>query len=89
MGRLSKAQKRAESLPAEGKLCAPGTETWPTRWQPRTGDTVELRQRGRTFRIGQVEVVMPDGSGFWLAADGADPRLYVPAGGEPEIWIRG
>ncbi|WP_415853445.1 hypothetical protein [Sinomonas sp. G460-2] len=50
---------------------------------------MELRQRGAIFRIGKVEVVMPDGSGFWLAADGADPRLYVPAGGEPEIWIRG
>lgn len=41
------------------------------------GDVVELLLHGRTLRTGAVEAVMPDGTGFWLAADGIDTRLYV------------
>lgn len=45
---------------------------------PSIGDTVELRQHDATIRVGEVESAMPDGSGFWLAAHGADTRIYVP-----------
>jgi hypothetical protein len=41
------------------------------------GDLVELLFHGRTLRTGVVDAVMPDGSGFWLAADGIDTRLYM------------
>lgn len=47
------------------------------RTRPTAGDVVELLLHGRTLRTGAVEAVMPDGTGFWLAADGIDTRLYV------------
>lgn len=56
---------------------------------PSTGDVVELRRHGTTFRIGAVEAVMPDGTGFWLASHGLDTRVYVASSeNELEIWIR-
>jgi hypothetical protein len=51
-------------------------------WRPRIGDSVELRRYAITFRIGTVETVMPDGTGFWLAPHGADGRQYVHIGDE-------
>jgi hypothetical protein len=47
---------------------------------PTAGDMAELLCRGRPLRIGAVDTVIPDGSGFWLAADGLGTRLYVHAG---------
>jgi hypothetical protein len=47
-------------------------------WEPATADVVELSRHGRTIRVGVVESVMPDGKGFWLAAQGLDTRVYVP-----------
>lgn len=56
---------------------------------PSAGDVVELRRHGTTFRVGAVETVMPDGTGFWLASHGLDPRVYVPSIEHGvEIWIR-
>jgi hypothetical protein len=45
---------------------------------PVGGGIVEIRQNSNTVRERIVEMVMPDGSGFWLAAEGADKRVYVP-----------
>lgn len=56
---------------------------------PSAGDVVELRRHGTTFRVGAVETVMPDGTGFWLASRGLDTRVYVPfIEHGVEIWIR-
>ncbi|MGN6161908.1 MAG: hypothetical protein ACTHOG_09440 [Marmoricola sp.] len=55
---------------------------------PSSGDIVELRQREGLIRVGEVECIMPDSSGFWVAAHGADPRIYVSTTDEHlEIWI--
>ncbi|MFJ6313581.1 hypothetical protein [Pseudarthrobacter oxydans] len=54
---------------------------------PSTGDVVELRRDGALFRVGAVETVMPDGTGFWLASQGLDTRIYVPSS-QDELDIR-
>jgi hypothetical protein len=46
-------------------------------WFPAPGDHVEVRRNGSTLRLGTVEIVMHDDSGFWLAADGVEPRVFV------------
>jgi hypothetical protein len=46
-------------------------------WLPQAGEQVELRRQGRLVRRGTIDAVMHDYSGFWLAADGIDPRVYV------------
>jgi hypothetical protein len=46
-------------------------------WPPLKGDRIEIRQRGLMLRRGSVETVMPDCSGFWLAADGVETRYFV------------
>jgi hypothetical protein len=51
-------------------------------WVPHEGETVELRRYWVRFRTGTVETVMPDGSGFWVEASGADRRQYVHIGDE-------
>ncbi len=47
-------------------------------WLPSIGDLVGLRRNGVRERTGVVEAVMPDHTGFWLAADGPDTRKYIP-----------
>lgn len=44
---------------------------------PEKGELIELRRSGTPFRQGVIESVMPDGSGFWIAAAGVDPRLFI------------
>jgi hypothetical protein len=48
-----------------------------TRWKPAPGEHVELRRPGSDVRRGVIEAVMRDNSGFWLAADGVEPRVFV------------
>ncbi|GAB2732428.1 hypothetical protein GCM10027090_00340 [Sinomonas soli] len=48
-----------------------------TNWTPEVGQVVEVRRRGTVRRSGSVDAVMPDGSGFWLAADGLNTRAFV------------
>lgn len=56
-------------------------------WAPQPGDSVELRSWGSTTRRGTVEAVMPDQSGFWVAAEGVDERAFVHLEYEDiEIW---
>jgi hypothetical protein len=56
-------------------------------WAPRQGDRVEIRRRGVTLRRGAVEAVMPDHSGFWIAADGIEPRSFVHLDySDIEVW---
>jgi hypothetical protein len=57
-------------------------------WAPEPDDFVELRLKGTSVRTGRVEAVMPDRSGFWIAAHGIDARRYVDISHEDfEIWI--
>lgn len=48
-----------------------------SRWAPKPGERVEVRRPGRDVRQGVIEAVMKDNSGFWLAADGVEPRMFV------------
>lgn len=66
---------------------------WPNRtgsspeWAPEPGDEIELGL-GLTRRQGTVEAVTADGSGFWLAADGVETRLFVHREYQDvEVWI--
>lgn len=55
-------------------------------WLPAVGESIEVRSRG-TVRRGIIEAAMYDGSGFWLAAEGVEPRLFVDLG-EEELEVR-
>ncbi|UZX03006.1 hypothetical protein F8G81_10665 [Arthrobacter sp. CDRTa11] len=48
-----------------------------SRWMPNPSELVEVRRLGCEVRRGVIETVMEDNSGFWLAANGVDPRLFV------------
>lgn len=54
----------------ENELASPG-------WMPMPSELVEVRRLGHKVRRGVIETVMKDKSGFWLAADGVEPRLFV------------
>lgn len=64
-------------------------DTLTTRgWEPAPGKHIELRTPGCGKRRGVIEAVMNDHSGFWLAADGAEPRVFVFLDdNEQSIWI--
>lgn len=70
-------------------LAALRTQRAATRlWKPTSGAKIELRQWGNLLRKGTVEDVMPGGHGFWLAAEGASPRLFVHLDYDDiEVWI--
>ena len=46
-------------------------------WVPKPSERVEVRRTGSDIRRGVIEAVMKDNSGFWLAADGVEPRVFV------------
>lgn len=48
-----------------------------TRWIPAPGAYVEVQELKGRVRRGFIETVTNDKSGFWLAADGVEPRLFV------------
>ena len=47
-------------------------------WKLAPGEYVELRTSRGGTRRGIIETIMKDKSGFWLAADGVEPRVFVP-----------
>jgi hypothetical protein len=47
------------------------------QWQALAGELVEVRVSGHLYRRGVVDDVMPDASGFWLAADGVLMREFI------------
>lgn len=49
-----------------------------TSWKLVPGEFVEVRVPRAGTRRGLIEAVMKDKSGFWLAADGVEPRVFVP-----------
>jgi hypothetical protein len=50
------------------------------------GVVVEVRSQGELYRIGEVDDVMPNGSGLWLAAEGGRGREYVDKVPGLDIW---
>lgn len=57
-------------------------------WKPVRGELVELRQWGNPLRCGVVDSVMPDSSGFWIGAHGANQRLFVHLDYDDlEVWV--
>jgi hypothetical protein len=46
-------------------------------WRPKPSELVEVRRLGGEVRRGVIDTVMRDNSGFWLAAEGVEPRLFV------------
>lgn len=47
-------------------------------WKLAPGKYVEVKTSRAGTRRGIIEAVMKDKSGFWLAADGVEPRVFVP-----------
>ncbi|MET3934694.1 hypothetical protein [Arthrobacter sp. OAP107] len=47
-------------------------------WKLAPGEYIEVQAAGIGTRRGTIEAVMRDKSGFWLAADGVEPRVFVP-----------
>ncbi|WP_105030351.1 hypothetical protein [Arthrobacter ruber] len=63
-------------------------EPYDRPWSLEPGDLVELHRQGTKVRLGTVEAVMPDGSGFWIGAFGADERQFVDSSDETlTIWF--
>ena len=56
-------------------------------WKLAPGEYIEVQASRIGTRRGHIEAVMRDKSGFWLAADGVEPRVFVPLG-EKELTIR-
>lgn len=48
-------------------------------WHSLVGDIIEVWLEGELYRCGVVDAVMPDGSGLWLAPEGAFLRKYIDA----------
>jgi hypothetical protein len=47
-------------------------------WALAPGENIEVRTPRTGTRRGVIETVMKDNSGFWLAAHGVEPRVFVP-----------
>ena len=53
-------------------------EDWAgTNWKLTPGEIVEVCSARNGRRRGVIEEVMKDKSGFWLAADGVEPHIFV------------
>lgn len=48
-----------------------------TRWQSLIGERVEVWRKKELYRTGIVDDAMPNGSGLWLARDGASHREFI------------
>lgn len=57
-----------------------------TDWHRSPGEVVEVRISDYVQRRGTVDQAMPDGTGLWLAADGAFLRTYIHRGENLELW---
>lgn len=74
-------ETHTSAISEHGRPISPFVHTerpdWPWTWEPTLGERVELRRSERVLRRGRIEAVMHDSSGFWLEADGVDPRIFV------------
>ncbi|MFE4834528.1 hypothetical protein ACFRAU_07580 [Arthrobacter sp. NPDC056691] len=57
-----------------------------TDWRRAPGEIVEIHAGGELLRRGEVDEVMPNGTGFWLLADGAHLRTYIDKAEGFELW---
>lgn len=46
-------------------------------WANLQGHVICVRKNGRLVRIGQVEVVTPDGNTLWLRSEGVEHRALI------------
>lgn len=60
-------------------MSKPGTTLKVERhqWLSLAGTAVEVWVQGKLYREGLVDVVMPDGSAFWLAGDAQNSRQFI------------
>jgi hypothetical protein len=54
-----------------------GSNNTMIRWQSLIGERVEVWRKGELYRTGVVDNAMPNGSGLWLARDGASHREFI------------
>jgi hypothetical protein len=52
-----------------------------------SGVNVEIHRRGRLFRTGVVETVMPDATMLWLSADHNGARALFESAEGYEVWL--
>ena len=55
-------------------------------WQSLTGKVADVMLHGQPYRRGWVDAAMPDGSGFWLAADGVNTREFLEITSGYQVW---
>jgi hypothetical protein len=58
------------------------------QWSVLTNALDEIRHNGHLIRTGTVEVVMPDSSALWIAADPTHPRQMFEVAQGHQVWIR-
>ena len=56
-------------------------------WSRTPGEYVEIRAGDTVLLRGIVDTVMPNGTGFWLAADGVQSRSYIDKDDGLELWV--
>lgn len=71
---MNPAGRQEDDLATAGASNKCGSSHW--GWEPTAGQFVEVRRPGHNVRRGVIEAVIRDGSGFWLAADGVEPRAF-------------
>jgi hypothetical protein len=58
------------------------------QWQSLQGNVVEVRLQGNLYCSGLVDAAMADGSGLWLAANGAMPREFIEKTSGNHVYTR-
>ncbi|MEZ2392207.1 hypothetical protein AB6813_22255 [bacterium RCC_150] len=56
------------------------------QWQLLVGEIVVVWLHGELYRKGRVDDAMPDGSGLWIAQEGAFQRKFIDANSGFEVW---
>lgn len=56
-------------------------------WRQLTGKIVEIRRRGRSIRVGQVDAVSADGMIVWVAGSGVETRALFEKCQGFQLWI--
>ena len=60
----------------------------PGCWEFTPAARVDVYMNGTHYRRGVVDDVMPDASGFWLAAEGAALREFIDRSSGYQVLVR-